>query len=86
MAEIFKMLESVTSSTGYDTTTYGAHTDHAISVLLLHLDDDDDAVQQAVTDALCQLHRLDSEKVHKLATNQLKKVTNSKRIDFLLKL
>ena len=65
---------------------YGAHSEHAISVLLLHLDDEDESVQEAVEKALIKMNSLDPDRLKKSCQDDLKKLTNSKRIEKLLEL
>ena len=83
-SRIFEMLKDLTLSSGYDTQLYGAHTEHAIKVLLLHLDDDESSVQNAVQTALESVQIIDPERVRKHAEIELKNHTNSKRITSLL--
>lgn len=80
------MLFHITEQAGYDTQLYGAHIEHAISVLLLHLDDDHLGVQESVQSALVALYRLDPRRLKTAAESEMKKHTNSARIQFLLNL
>ena len=79
------MLHHVTDSK-YDTQLYGAHSEHAVSVLILHLDDDHDPVQDAIQETLTKLHRLDSKRLKNHASKQKDKHSNPARINYILNL
>lgn len=84
--KLLEYLSILSKQTGYDTILYGAHTEHYISVLLLHLDDEDESVQDAVQNALIKMNLLDPERLTKSCQNDLKKLTNTKRIEKILEL